>query len=293
MSDQIPTFNYVSYSAGVQLLAQQMMSKTLTAVTVKRETGKKVAVDRVGAVTMQEKTGRAAEIPVVDTPHDRRWLTNKNFYMRDWIDEFDKLDILNDPTNAYTQAFAAAGGRRIDKIVIDAALGTAYAGEEGTVATALPAAQQIAAGGTGFTLAKVRQAKRMLLTNNAMMPGDSLHVFYTARQEEDFINTSEVKSSDFNRDKVMVNGELDYFYGAYYHMVEDDGGIGAILPKSGTTRSCVMMLKSGVCLNLRKDVYGRVDFDQARESYQVMAGLSGGAVRVEEVKVVQIDVLES
>lgn len=297
MSDQMPTFNYTNYSKGISLLAQQMMSKTVQAVTIKSEMGKKVSFDRVGATTMQEKTARAAPIPTVNTPHDRRWLTNRNYYMRDFIDEFEKLDILNDPTNAYSQSFAAAGARRIDKIVVDAALGTALSGEDGATSITLAGynsgSQLIAAGGTGFTLDKLQQGKQKLLTANAVMPGDSIHVFYTAKLEKGFINTTEVKSSDFNRDRVMVNGELEYFYGCYFHRLEDDGGIGAMLPLSGSTRSCVMFLKSGINLNLRKPVYGRVDWLSERESYQVMAGLSAGAVRNEEVKVVKIDAVES
>jgi hypothetical protein len=293
MSGDMPTFNYTKFSTGVNLLAQQMVSKTEQAVTVKSEQGKRVSFDRVGATVMPEKVGRAAEIAVVDTTHDRRWCTNKNYAVRDFVDEFEKLDVLNDPTNAYSVAMAAAAKRRKDKVVIDAALGTAYGGEDGTTAIPLPAAQKIAAGGTGFTLAKLLQARRIIRGANAEIPGDTLHVFYTSWQEEAFINTNEVKSSDFNRDKVMVSGELDFFAGTYFHRIEDDPKLGAILPWASNTRSCVMFLKSGVILNNRKPVYGRVSFQDTREAWQVMAAQSIGAVRDEEVKVVQIDVVET
>lgn len=293
MSDQINTFNYESYSRGINLLAQQLMRETMGTLRDEPLTGKRGFFDQVGRVRMQQKTGRAVDIPIVHTPHARRSVVAKDFYIRDFIDEFDKLKILNEPTNAYSQTFAAAAAREVDKVVVDAALGTAFTGEEGTTSVVLPSAQKIAAGSTGFTLAKLREAVQKIKTANALMPTDSLHVFWTAKQEEEFINTTEVKSSDFNNQKVLVDGAMRGFYGCNFHRLEDVSSSERILPKSGTTRSCVLWVSSGMLLGTWKAPYGRVAFIDERESFQVMAGLSVGATRMEEVKVVQIDVVEA
>jgi hypothetical protein len=293
MSDQITTFNYESYSRGIAVLSQQLSEMTRQAVMEESMSGKRGFFDQVGAVAMQAKTGRAVDIPVVATPHARRSITALDYYIRDFVDEFDKLKILNDPTNAYSQAFGAASARQIDKVVINAALGTAYTGEEGSTAVALPSTQKIAAGGTGFTLAKLQQAVRMVKSANALLPGDAVHVFWTARQEESFINTTEVKSSDFNNQKVLVEGALRSFYGCNFHRIEDVSAAERILPLVSTTRSCVLWVKSGMKLGVWKNTFGRVDYLPERDSWQVMAGLSVGATRMEEVKVVQIDVVES
>jgi hypothetical protein len=293
MSDQITTYNYESYSRGSNMLSQQLSEMTRHAVMEESLSGKRGFFDQVGQVAMQAKTGRAVDIPVVATPHARRAVTALDYYIRDFVDEFDKLKVLNDPTNAYSQAFGAAAARQIDKIVIAAALGTAFTGEEGSTPVALPAGQQLANGGTGFTLAKLQQAVTKLKSANAVMPGDSIHVFWTARQEEEFINTSEVKSSDFNNTKVMVEGALQSFYGCNFHRVEDVSAAERILPKASTTRSCVAWVKSGMKLGVWKNSFGRVDYLPERDAWQVMAGLSAGATRMEEVKIVQIDVVES
>jgi len=293
VSDQIPTFNYSAYSAGVHQLSQQMTQMTRDTVIEEAMSGKRVYFDQVGAVRMQPKLGRAVDIPVVNTPHARRSVTARDFHIRDFVDEFDKLKVLNDPTNAYTTAFAAAAARETDRVLVEAALGPAFVGEEGATVVTLPAGQAIAAGGAGFTLDKLRQGVRLLKAANAVMPGDSIHVFWTARQEEEFINTTEVKSSDFNSQKVMVEGALAYFYGCHFHRIEDVGAGERILPKSGSTRSCVAWVKSGLRLGTWKAAHGRVDYLPERDSWQVMAGLSVGATRMEESKVVQIDVLES
>ena len=293
MSDQIVTFNYESYSQGITLLSQQLMQNTMGTCIQEPMSGKRVFFDQVGRVAMQQKTGRAVDIPVVNTPHARRSCTSKDYYIRDFVDEFDKLKILNDPTNAYTQAFSAAGAREVDRTLIAAALGTAYTGEEGSTPVALPSAQKIAVGSTGFTLDKLREAVKILKAANAVMPGDGIHVFWTAAQEEEFINANEVKSSDFNNTKVMVEGAVTYFYGVQFHRLEDVSSSERILPKVSTTRSCVAWVRSGMRLGLWKSPYGRVDFLPERDAWQVMAGLSVGATRMEEVKVVQIDVIES
>ncbi len=293
MSDQIPSFNYSAYSEGVEQLAQQMTQMTRETVIEEGMSGKRVFFDQVGAVRMQPKLGRAVDIPVVNTPHARRSVTAKDFYIRDFVDEFDRLAVLNDPTNAYSQAFAAAAARETDRVLIEAALGTAFVGEEGATAIALPAAQQIAAGGAGFTLDKLRKTVRLLKAANAVMPGDSIHVFWTALQEEELINTTEVKSSDFNSQKVMVDGALSFFYGCHFHRVEDVSANERILPKTGSTRSCVAWVRSGMRLGTWKKAHGRVDYLPERDSWQVMAGLSVGATRMEESKVVQVDVTES
>lgn len=300
MSDQITTFNYETYSSGVAALAQQMMAATKGAMIEEGLTGKRAFYDQAGVSRLHQKTGRAVDIPIAEVPLARRSVAAKSYYGRDFIDEFDKLKILNDPTNAYSQSYAAAMQRLLDKVAIEAALGTAYVGEEGTTPVALPSAQKIAAASTGFTIDKLRKAVRILKQRSAVMPNDEIHVFWTARQEEEFINTSEVKSSDFNNQKVMVDGALSQFYGCRFHRIEDiyyagstDATAERILPLTSTTRSCVAWVKSGMRFGTWKAPSGRVDWLPERDAWQVSARLSVGATRMEEVKVVQIDVVES
>lgn len=300
MSDQITTFNYETYNSGVSALAQQMMSATQGAMVQDTLTGKRSFWDQVGVSRLAQKTGRAVNIPIAEVPLARRSVVAKDYYGRDFVDEFDKLKILNDPTNPMTQSYAAAMARLQDFVAIDAALGTAYVGEEGTTPIVLPSTQKIAAGGTGFTLDKLQDAVERLKTRSAVMPGDEIHVWWTAKQEKAFINTAEVKSADYNSQKVMVNGALDSFYGCKFHRIEDiyyaDSTAATaerILPKVSTTRSCVAWVKSGMRFGTWKAPSGRVDWIAERMAWQVSASLSIGATRMEEVKVVQIDVVES
>ncbi|WP_022729773.1 phage capsid protein [Fodinicurvata sediminis] len=296
MSEDITTAFVQQYSDGITLLAQQESEETRKAITLyPNMKAEKTSFDQVGLVKMQPRGGRHADIPSVDTPHKRRWLIPTAFHARDFIDEFDQLQMLTDPTNAYTQAFAAAAARTFDKAVIDGALGTNYVGKDGVTQIELPSSQKIAVGGTGFTLDKLKQAVRILKSNHALMKGDELHCFWTARQEEEFIDTTEVKSSDFNRNKVMVDGGVDEFYRVRFHLLEDvdDTEDGRMLPKDGNTRSIPLFTKSGIRYGEPKPPYGNVAWLPEKESWQVSGGVMVAACRDDERKVVQIDVDES
>lgn len=293
MSDQIPTFNYQKYSQGIEFQTQQMSQKTRGAVSEEPMSGKRVFFDQMGEVKAQPKTGRSVDITQVNTPMGRRSCTARDFEWCDFVDEFDKLKILNDPTNAMSQTFAFSNARGIDALTVEAALGTAWTGEEGTTPIVLPSSQKIAAASAGFTLAKLRRAIAVIKGANGLVPGDTVHVAYTARQEEEFIDSKEVKSSDFNNKKVMVDGELEYFYGAHFHRMEDSAVSGQILPKVSTTRTCLVWVKSGIKLGTWKAPFGRVEWNVSKGSWQVTAGMSVGATRMQETKVVAIDVVES
>lgn len=294
MSDQIATAYSQKYATGIELLAQQMTSATQGTCREEGTTGsKREFFDQVGRVKMQPKTGRAVDVPIVNTPHARRSVTALDRYMRDFIDEFDKLKVLNDPSNTYAEAGVAAGMRERDLIFINAALGTAYTGEDGTTAVPLPSAQKIAAGGTGFTLTKHKQAVRMLKSANIIMPGDKIYCLWTAKQEEEYINSTEVKSFDYNNQKVMVDGQLTYFYGTYFRRVEDTETAGDMLPKVSTTRTCVFYVSRAMLRYTWKPVAGKVEWIAERQAYQVYTGMSEGCTRMQEVGVVQADVVEN
>lgn len=295
MSHEIADHYARKFLAGINLLSQQLKSITRDTVTIVPDAAGEIMFrDAVGPVELVDKDGFAQDIPVLNQSHTRRALSPQDKWGRRYIDSFDKLKIFNDPTNRYSQAFTAAGQRAIDRFVITALLGTAYTGKQGTVPIALPTAQKIAAGSTGFTFAKVQEGIRMLRNKNAIMQGEPVTVLYTSFQEKEFVNTTEVKSIDYNTQKVLVEGEAGTFYTCHFKRIEDAAATtaGRMLPYSSSTRSCVMYPKSACELGLWKDVFGSIDWLPEKQVFQVMGGVSGGAVRLEDEKVVQIDCVE-
>jgi len=282
MSTQVTTAFVQQYSANVQMLSQQMGSRLRDAVRVENVVGKNAFFDQVGAATAQLRTTRHADTPQIDTPHARRRVSLADYEYADLIDDQDKVRMLIDPTSAYAMAAAAAMGRAMDDVIISAATGTAYTGETGSTATALPAGQQIAAGGADMTVAKLREAKKILDLSD-VDPSIPRYIAVGPNQIESLLGDTNVTSSDFNTVKALVQGEVNQFMGFNFIMTNR-------LAISGSTRSCFAWAEDGIAIGVGKDVNARID-ERADKGYatQVYYCMSIGATRMEENKVVQID----
>ncbi len=299
MSTLITTAMVDTYNVGFETLAQQLQSKLIDRVRTEAEPGERVSFDQVGAVAAKEVVTRHGDTQYVNTPHRRRWAIPKDWAVADLLDEQDLVRILSNPGGEYGKVFIAALNRERDKAIIDAALGNALTGKTGTDIVALPAGQQIAHGGTGFTLAKVKDALKRMKAGNALEMGSELTIAWTSAQEDEFLDTTEVKSIDFNTQRVLVDGGMgdDKFYAFQYIRLEDwtdqEGILHQILPKTGTVRSCVAWVKEGLLLNDPKPPLVRAEQLPGKNyAWQYHACSTFGTTRMQEVKVVQIDVQE-
>jgi len=285
MGFQVTTAFVQQYSSNVSLLLQQRGSKLRDCVTVGSYTGKAAkAVEQIGSVTAQARTSRHADTPLISTPHDARWVFPSDYEWADMIDDQDKLRMLIDPTSPYAMNGAYALGRAMDDLIISAALGTAMTGENGSTSTSFATAtQQIAVGGTGLTVAKLRQARRILMTNEVDVMADPLYIAVTAVQLDELLGTTEVTSSDYNTVKTLVSGEIDTFLGFKFIQCERLGTDG-----SGDRR-CIAWAKSGMHLGMWNDINTKIS-ERADKSYATQVYVKGtfGATRTEEKKVVEI-----
>ena len=285
MSFQVSTAFVQQYTTNVGLLLQQRGSKLRDAVTVGSYTGKAAkAVEQIGAVTAQARTSRHADTPLISTPHDARWVFPTDYEWADMIDDQDKLRMLIDPTSPYAVNGAYALGRAMDDLIITAALGTSMTGENGSTSTSFATAtQQIAVGGTGLTIAKLRQARRILMGNEVDVAMDPLYIAVTATQLDELLGTTEVTSSDYNTVKTLVSGDIDTFLGFKFIQCErlDTDGSG--------DRRCIAWAKSGMHLVMWNDITTKIS-ERADKSYATQVYVKGtfGATRTEEKKVVEI-----
>ena len=286
MSAQVTTAFVQQYSANVQMLSQQMGSRLRDTVRVENMTGKNAFFDQVGVAVAQKRTTRHGDTPQMDTPHARRRVSLVDYEYADLIDDQDKVRLLIDPTSSYARAAAAAMGRAMDDEIIAAATGTAFTGETGSTSTALPSDQQIANGGTDLTVAKLREAKKILDLSD-VDPSITRYIAVGPEQIENLLSDTNVTSSDFNTVKALVQGEVNQFMGFNFIMTNR-------LAKSGNIRSCFAWAEDGLALAVGKDVNARID-ERADKGYatQVYYCMSIGATRMEEDKVVQIDCDES
>jgi hypothetical protein len=287
MSFQITTAFVEQYSANVLHLSQQQGSRLRSAVRVETVTGKNAFFERLGSVAAQRRTSRHADTPQLDTPHSRRRVSLIDYDWADLIDDLDKVRLLIDPASGYVQAGAWAMGRAMDDEIIAAINGNAFAGFDGSTAVALPAAQQIASGAAGLTVAKLLTTKE-LLDRAEVDPALPRFIAVSAKQVTNLLNTTEVKSSDFNTVKALAQGELNSFMGFTFIRTE------RLKTNASSERLCLAWAQDGALLAIGQNPVARVN-ERPDKNYamQVYYSMALGATRLEEEKVVEIACVET
>lgn len=283
MSTQITTAFVNQFSANVQMLSQQMGSLLRNAVDVETVTGEKAFFDQVGSAAAVQRTSRHADTPLIDTPHSRRMVTMSDYEYADLIDDQDKVRLLVDPTSTYSRAAAAAMGRAMDDVIISAALGTALTGKDGGTSTAFATAtNQIAAGATGLTLAKLIQAKEILDAGD-VDPSIPRYIAVSPKQISNLLNSTTVTSSDFNTVKALAMGEINSFVGFNFIVTNRLGVDGS------AARRVIAFAMDGIKLAIGREPTARID-ERADKSYatQIYYAMTLGATRMEEKKVVEV-----
>ncbi len=293
MSVNIPGHYVSQFSTNLALLLQQKGSKLSKAVMTGSHVGKQASpVDQIGAVEMQLVTGRFQPIGRVDAAVDRRWVFPDDSDLNQLIDSFDKLRLLTDPQSSYVQNAVYAAGRKKDRLIIAALNGTAQTGETGATATVLPTGQKIAVGfgaatDVGLTVAKLREAKRLLMAADLDLedPMNEIYCAVKATQHDNLLAEVQVISSDFNGgDKpVLKEGKIERFLGINFIHTE-------LLASASGDVLCPVWAKSGMYLGMWNDI--KTDISQRKDlaghPFQAYVYMTAGATRLEEEKVVQI-----
>src|SRR5512134_2216921 len=129
MSDQITTAMVQEYKSGLQILFQQQGALLRDKVRWEEFTGERAFFDQVGSVLAYDYTVRNQPTQLVATPFSRRSVTLQPKMAADTVDPRDLSKVLQDPQGAIRTTQAYALGRALDKVIIDAALGSAWTGK--------------------------------------------------------------------------------------------------------------------------------------------------------------------
>ena len=313
MSFQIETARVKQFSSNVMHLMQQKTSRLSAFVRHESIQSKESFYDRIGEVEATERVGRHTDTVYSDTPHSRRKVISRDYVHADMVDDVDKLRIIQNPESEYAIAAAKAFGRRTDRVIIAAALGISYAGEDGNVQVSHDNSVKIVAhDGTSTTGKKLNvktlRAVKKLFNKNEVDEGmATLYFALNAENLDSLLAETEVTSSDFNSVKALVQGDVDTFMGFKFIRIElldktvatttynkDNGTVGA---GTGTmpvdARRCFAWAKEGILLATAKGINARVDeLPTKNYSKQVYSCMSIGATRMEEVQVVEVICLD-
>jgi hypothetical protein len=230
---QIPDHYVIQYETNWQHLLQQMESRLKEKTKFVSASGAAVRFNQYGLTSMSQVTTRNASTPTANSDLPTRWAYPTPYDIANRFSEFDNLFLGSVvlPTSECMQSQAAAYGRLVDKILIDALTASAtitntantsagFGLNNTTTTVALPAGQTVAvnyvpAGGTatnsGLTIGKLREAKRILDANEA--PAEDRVLIVSAKEISDLLGTTEVTSNLFNSVRALVDGDVDQFLG--------------------------------------------------------------------------------
>jgi len=302
MSLLIPVSFVDQFKANILMLSQQKPAKLRACCRMEDVTGDTMYVERIGPKDAQLRGARHGETPVSDAEHTRRKLSMADYIVpADLIDKPDKLKLLIDPQSVYTQNQAFSLNRAIDDVIITALGGPAYGGHaggttinnydvgecrlvesDGSVETA--GSDHDATTDTPLSIAKLLTCKQLL--DDANIDDERQRYFlcnpYNLNQ---LLNTTEVKSSDYNTVKALAQGNIDTYMGFKFlkstRLVADGTDTSATLCYAFAQDAIVLAIaeEPNVSVSVRNDLC---------DSIQVFSTLSIGATRVEGPAVVEI-----
>lgn len=294
MASQVPTHYVQQFSSNIKLLLQQEGSRLREAVMTGSHVGEQASpVDQYAPIVANPVVGRYNPMPNTEAATDRRWVLPSDFDANQLLDSFDKLRLLADPQSTYVKNAVNALGRQMDSTILAGIFGTNQTGKSGATATTFPSNQVVgvnqgAATATNLTVAKLREAKRILMSRNVDVRTEQLYAVINATNHDSLLAEAQVISTDFNDRPVLVNGLVEQFLGIRLIVTEllttgsDD--------QSGTSTQIPVFAKSGVYLGVWSDIMTDVSQRKDLQGLPMQAYVKAtfGATRLEENRVVKI-----
>src|SRR5208282_2881820 len=126
-------------------------------------------INQVGAIALQQPSGRGSPMGRVDAEFTRRWVFPQAGDLPQQIDSFDELETIVDPKSIYAENAAYAVGRAWDDAIIAAVPGSAQIGTDNaslTTETFSTTNFQVAStfgasSASGLTIAKMIELRRI------------------------------------------------------------------------------------------------------------------------------------
>ena len=168
-----------------------------------------------------KRTGSSSLVVPMDISHSLPSASLEDWEHPEYTDIFDQATVNFDEKNKLAETIGKAMGRTEDQIIID----VVAAGTFNTTATDAQGFD-IAAGGTGFTAAKLRALRAYY---DDLEVDDAVNIVVSGTGMESLLANTETTSSDFNSVKALVGGEVNTFMGFNFIKVGArrlEGGLG-------------------------------------------------------------------
>ena len=284
------------YSPMLYVLAQQKGSKFISRCWNRPCSGAKEAYfNRLGDDEAEDMVGRYPTTPSHEQDHTRRRVAITGFHTASKLDNLDALQSMINPQNEYTQNQKRALGRKADDRIIAAAVGTAYAGEEGTTAvtfaddsisingdgTATSLGTAATAVGSG-SVADIGLAKVLLMMQifNDLDVDEDMQKYWacTPKDVADLLDITEVGSADYATFKALQAGRMHQEWAGFSWFWSTR----LLKDSTETAHRNLVWAKQGIIWANWSDMFTRVS-ELPDQSYtiQVYARMVGNAVRLD------------
>lgn len=284
-----------------------MLENLLEPGMVHRDSGAIDHFERLGNVIANDVIIPFGQTKILNPPHSRRAVTLQSTDAAVLVSDENTLRAMVNPQNAYTSTIVYAMGRRADKFILDALLGsaqvaavTAGSGVITYSTQALPSARKIGAA-TAMDLARIINANELLSKASAPNGAGERVFLYSPGQLRDILAITQASSSDFTKNQIHDRGTINGLSWEGFNWIEipdvvdpSVATLQTMLALASTTRSCIAFHRGAVGLAIGRDVQTKInERADLNNSIQVRALRMMNSVRVWEGGVVQVDALEN
>lgn len=287
MSNTITTQFVVKWDTALRLEAQQKESRLMKAVNDRGTIeGASFTINNLASAgQLDENTVRHGDTVWSEIDHTARNAVMRDFYKAFPMDRNDIPKMIVNPVSGgqYMESLMAARNRRIDDIIYQAGLGTIMT-QDGLASYTLPAGQIIVGGGTGFTKAKLIQARSIFRANEAdSKNGEELFITYDDLMVQQILADTTLTSADYLAGKFLQEGDVEGKWMGFTWIPYQG------LNRAASVRSAMAWAKSGIHFGKGYEEGNVTRRGDKKDAWQVSMGASYGAGRQDEKKVVRID----
>lgn len=263
--------------------------------------------DRLGNVIANDVVAPFGPTQILNPEHSRRAAFLQSSDAAVLVSDENTLRAMINPQNGYLRTIVAALGRRADRHIIDAALGTAMTASitSGSAALTtgsqvLPSAQKVG-GATAWSLAlQISVAEKLSKAGVPNGAGQRIQL-YSPGQLRDILAITQASSSDFTKNQIHDRGTIDGVMWEGFTFMEipdvvapDVSVLQRMLPLASTTRSCIAFDINAIGLAIGREITTKInERPEINNAIQTRAIMMEGAVRLWEGGIVQVDALEN
>lgn len=299
-SYSVPEHHVAMYTANVRAALTKMGGLVYPLVSQGSYTGEKAqVVNFIGPVEFIERDTPYSDTKLTELEHTQRWIVGKEYDCAVLVDRLDLLKMIYDPTSPYVERFREAALRKMDEITVSKFFADAKTGKEAATTTSFPAANTVAAGGTGFTVAKLRSLRKLVKKKHVDVRTVKPYVLINAEGVDDLLGEVAVGSSDYNAVKPLVDGEVSAFMGFTFVPYEDNGSSanGKGIPSyssGGTIRQSACWVPDGMHFGKWDDLVITINNRPDKNNIKQIHGtFTANATRIDESKVFNLEWVEA